>query len=150
MGSSVVSYRRKNSIDVRDLSDSPNHFNLLNEKTRISKIPWKMKKEGIDKKLDNDAIYHKYIQKINYFPIHNNLHSKFNVPFHKSNIAKKNGNNVSNNNFSNSSSFSLNKTSISGYNNNENIKVYENDNENDKNLKSFRGKKRIKPLKYSN
>ena len=150
MGSSVVSYRRKNSIDVRDLSDSPNHFNLLNEKTRISKIPWKMKKEGIDKKLDNDAIYHKYIQKINYFPIHNNLHSKFNVPFHKSNIAKKNGNNVSNNNFSNSSSFSLNKTSISGYNNNENIKVYENDNENEKNLKSFRGKKRIKPLKYSN
>ena len=45
IGPSVVSYRKKNSIDVRDLSDSPNHFNLLNDKTRISKIPWKVKKD---------------------------------------------------------------------------------------------------------
>ena len=142
MGSSVVSHRKKNSIDIRDLSDSPNHFNLLNEKTRISKIPWKIKKDGIDKRLDNDAIYNKYFKRIKYFPINNNLHGRFIIPFNRSNNSgkKKNGNNVS---ISNSSSFSLNKTSISGYNNNENNK----NNENENNHKSFMGKKKIKPLK---
>jgi len=142
MGSSVVSHRKKNSIDIRDLSDSPNHFNLLNEKTRISKIPWKIKKDGIDKRLDNDAIYNKYFKRIKYFPINNNLHGRFIMPFNRSNNSgkKKNGNNIS---ISNSSSFSLNKTSISGYNNNENNK----NNENENNHKSFMGKKKIKPLK---
>ncbi len=142
MGSSVVSHRKKNSIDVRDLSDSPNHFNLLNEKTRISKIPWKIKKDGIDKRLDNDAIYNKYFKRIKYFPINNNLHGRFIMPFNRSNnsVKKKNGNNGS---ISNSSSFSLNKTSISGYNNNDNNKINENENNN----KSFKGKKKIKPLK---
>ena len=44
IGPSVVSYRKKNSIDVRDISDSTNNVNLLNNKTKISKISLKIKK----------------------------------------------------------------------------------------------------------
>lgn len=59
LDSSVVQYRKKSPMSIRDLSYSP-HQALLNEKSRIEKIPWKYKKKGIDSQQQNEAIYHKY------------------------------------------------------------------------------------------
>ena len=61
--SSVVVYRKKSPFQIRDLSDSPKQ-KFLNEKTRKNKIPWKIKRKGIDDKLDSLKIFNKYIQKI--------------------------------------------------------------------------------------
>ena len=59
LDSSVVQYRKKSPMSIRDLSYSP-HQALLNEKSRIEKIPWKYKKKGIDSQQQNEVIYHKY------------------------------------------------------------------------------------------
>ena len=77
--SSVVVYRKKSPFKIRDLSDSPKQ-KYLNEKTRNNRIPWKIKKKGIDEKLDNLSIYNRYM---------NQFQSKNNNPFKKRNILKK-------------------------------------------------------------
>ena len=87
--SSVINYRKKSPFEIRDLSDSPKN-NLLNEKTRRQKIPWKIKKEGIDKNLEYESIYNKYIQKIK--KRKKNKNSK--LPLNQSNIIIKPKNNI--------------------------------------------------------
>ena len=77
--SSVVVYRKKSPFKIRDLSDSPKQ-KYLNEKTRNNRIPWKIKKKGIDEKLDNLSIYNRYM---------NQFQSKNNNPFKKRNLLKK-------------------------------------------------------------
>ena len=52
----------KSPIGIRELSES-NKNKLMNEKTRKAKIPWKIKKKGIDEKLSVYSIYEKYINK---------------------------------------------------------------------------------------
>ena len=71
--SSVITYRYKSPLIIRELSDSPKN-KYLNEKMRYSQIPWKIKKKGIDDKLSEEIIYKKYFKKINKNPfiINNN------------------------------------------------------------------------------
>ena len=78
--SSVIVYRKKSLFKIRDLSDSPRQ-KYLNEKTRNNRIPWKIKKKGIDDKLDSVSIYNKYMK---------HLQLKSNNPFKKRNLLKKN------------------------------------------------------------
>ena len=61
--SSVITHRKMHSNTIRDLSYSPKQ-KYLNEKTRKSRIPWKIQKKGIDDKLTSETIYNKYIHKI--------------------------------------------------------------------------------------
>ena len=98
--SSVITYRYQSPIATRGLSESPKQ-KYLNEKTRCSQLPWKIKKKGIDEKLSEEIVYKKYIHKIkkNPFIINNNKINK--------NIKNKNN---SNNNKQKSSS--LNKGKI--------------------------------------
>ena len=62
--SSVITHRKLYSNTIRELSYSPNQ-KYLNEKTRKERIPWKIKKKGIDDKLTSETIYNRYINKIN-------------------------------------------------------------------------------------
>ena len=78
--SSVIVYRKKSPFKIRDLSDSPKQ-KYLNEKTRNNRIPWKIKKKGLDEKLDGFSIYNRYM---------NQFQSKNNNPFKKRNMLKKN------------------------------------------------------------
>ena len=73
--SSVIVYRKKSPFKIRDLSDSPKQ-KYLNEKTRNNRIPWKIKKKGLDEKLDGFSIYNRYM---------NQFQSKNNNPFKKRN-----------------------------------------------------------------
>ena len=75
--SSVITYRYHSPIITRDLSESPKQ-KFLNEKTRHTQMPWKIKKKGIDEKLPEEIIYQKYIHKIkkNPFIINNNKINK--------------------------------------------------------------------------
>ena len=61
--SSVIVNRYKSPIGIRQLSESPKQ-KYLNIKTRYARIPWKIKKKGIDEKLDSHAVYSKYLNKI--------------------------------------------------------------------------------------
>ena len=61
--SSVIVNRYKSPIGIRQLSESPKQ-KYLNIKTRYARIPWKIKKKGIDEKLDSNAVYSKYLNKI--------------------------------------------------------------------------------------
>lgn len=61
--SSVIVYRNKSPLVVKDLSYSPKQ-KYLNEKTRNSRIPWKIKKKGIDEKQTLEEVYKKYLDKI--------------------------------------------------------------------------------------
>ena len=63
MESSVIVNRYKSPIGIRQLSESPKQ-KYLNIKTRYARIPWKIKKKGIDEKLDSNAVYSKYLNKI--------------------------------------------------------------------------------------
>ena len=74
--SSVLTLRNINKSPhlIRDISDSPKQY-LLNEKTRLSRIPWKEKKKGLDLDLTSDDIYNKYINKVKN---KNNLKKKIN------------------------------------------------------------------------
>ena len=63
MESSVIVNRYKSPIGIRQLSESPKQ-KYLNIKTRYARIPWKIKKKGIDEKLDSNAVYCKYLNKI--------------------------------------------------------------------------------------
>ena len=67
--SSLVVYRKKSPLQIRDLSDSPKQ-KYLNEKTRKKSIPWKIKRKGIDDKLDSINIFDRYIKK---FKLNKNL-----------------------------------------------------------------------------
>ena len=98
--SSVITYRYKSPIATRGISESPKQ-KYLNEKTRCSQLPWKIKKKGIDEKLSEEIVYKKYIHKIkkNPFIINNNKINK--------NIKNKN---ISNNNKQKSSSLNKNKS----------------------------------------
>ena len=60
---SSILYRKKSLLTYRDISDSPKQ-KILNTKTRLMKIPWKLKKEGIENNLDNKEIYSNYIKKL--------------------------------------------------------------------------------------
>ena len=59
MESSVQEKRYKSPFGIRELSESPKH-KYLNKKTRLTRIPWKLKKKGIDNKLDSKQIYKNY------------------------------------------------------------------------------------------
>ena len=61
--SSVKEKRYRSPIEVRELSESPKQ-NYLNKKTRLNRIPWKLKKKGIDKKIDSIQIYNQYKMKM--------------------------------------------------------------------------------------
>jgi hypothetical protein len=61
--SSVIVNRYKSPIGIRQLSESPKQ-KYLNIKTRYARIPWKIKKKGIDEKLDSNTVYNKYLNKI--------------------------------------------------------------------------------------
>ena len=103
--SSVIVYRKKSPYKIRDLSDSPKQ-KYLNEKTRNSRIPWKIKKKGIDEKLDGISIYNRYI---------NQFQSKNNNPFKKRNLLKKkvyNNKKEKNSSFLNNSKSKSNKFSL--------------------------------------
>ena len=60
---SCITYRKKSPLTYRDISDSPKQ-KILNAKTRLMRIPWKIKKDGIDKNLDNKRIFSNYIKKL--------------------------------------------------------------------------------------
>ena len=96
--SSVAIYRKKSPFKIRDLSDSPKQ-KYLNEKTRNNRIPWKIKKKGIDDKLDGVSIYNRYI---------NQFQIKKNNPFNKRNILKKKYKNKIDNSFLNNSKIKTN------------------------------------------
>ena len=59
---SSILYRKKSPLTYRDISDSPKQ-KILNTKTRLMKIPWKLKKKGIDNNLNDKEIYSNYIKK---------------------------------------------------------------------------------------
>ena len=50
----------------------------MNNKTRLTKIPWKIKKKGIDKKMDSKEIYEQYKLKIKN-PFNQNIRKIMNV-----------------------------------------------------------------------
>ena len=84
--SSVEVYRKKSPFQIRDLSDSPK-YKFLNEKTRKNRIPWKLKRKGIDDKLESSNIFDRYIKKYeknknNIFKNKNYL-KKININEHK-------------------------------------------------------------------
>ena len=57
--SSVKGDRYKSPYGIRELSESPKQ-KYLNNKARLTRIPWKIKKNGIDKKMDSKQIYEQY------------------------------------------------------------------------------------------
>ena len=103
--SSVITYRYQSPIATRGLSESPKQ-KYLNEKTRCSQLPWKIKKKGIDEKISEEIVYKKYIHKIkkNPFIINNNKIKKTKEKKFKSRPTSNN------NNKQKSSSLSKNKT----------------------------------------
>ena len=134
--SSVITYRKKSPYNIRDLSNSPSN-KFLNEKTRLSRIPWKIKKKGIDLDMNNDLIYYKYLQKIKRpikinkankkinFKIDNNLHNNNNINI---NYKFNNNNNISkinNDNINNDNNY-FNNNSLNSNNNNNNISIHVN------------------------
>ena len=121
--SSVICYRKKSPFEIRDLSDSPKHNNLLNEKTRKRKIPWKIKKDGIDKNLEYDIIYHKYIKKLAK-PKKNKINQS-KIPLNQSNITIKP---IYHNNDLNISINKITNTNFEKYN----ISVRNNNNKNER------------------
>ena len=60
--SSVTNQRYNSPYDVRDLSESVKN-KYMNQKTRYTKMPWKIKKKGLDEKIDMDYLYKYYINK---------------------------------------------------------------------------------------
>ena len=61
--SSVIVKRYKSPLSIRELSESPKQ-KYLNRKTRLTKIPWKLKKKGLDSKMDSKQILNKYKNKM--------------------------------------------------------------------------------------
>ena len=134
--SSVIVYRKKSPFKIRDLSDSPKQ-KFLNEKTRSNRIPWKIKKKGIDDKLDSFSIYNRYMNQF-----------KSNNPFKKRNLLKKkfknnkkekssfylNHSKIKNNKIScipNSSNQKISNISYTNYEKNNNLFLKDKDNNNE-------------------
>ena len=134
--SSVLTLRNVNKSPhlIRDISDSPKQY-LLNEKTRLSRIPWKEKKKGLDLDLTSDDIYNKYINKVKN---NNNLKNKINNINKKkvNNIAKINKDNIPTSPSGNLKKISYNfsknsqKNSISSLTNSSGINNNNNNNKN--------------------
>ena len=104
--SSVVVYRKKSPLQIRDLSDSPRQ-KFLKEKTRKNRIPWKTKKKGIDDELDPINIFDRYIKKFklnksNPFNAKNYLKQKDinnqRIKINKNKLFNKKGKNIINQN----------------------------------------------------
>ena len=103
--SSVGVYRKKSPFQIRDLSDSPKQ-KYLNEKTRKNRIPWKIKRQGIDNKLELNNIYDEYIKKIKMDksnPFKNKNYLKYinlnahQIKFNKNKLFEKNNKKILNN-----------------------------------------------------
>ena len=134
--SSVLTLRNVNKSPhlIRDISDSPKQY-LLNEKTRLSRIPWKEKKKGLDLDLTSDDIYNKYINKVKN---NNNLKNKINNINKKkvNNIAKINKDNIPTSPSGNLKKISYNfsknsqKNSISSLTNSSGVNNINNNNKN--------------------
>ena len=119
--SSVITYRYQSPIVTRGLSESPKQ-KYLNEKTRCSQLPWKIKKKGIDEKISEEIIYKKYINKIKKNPfILNNNKIKNREKIVK--IRALSNNNNKNKNKSSSMNKSKTKNKIKYYNNSNKINV---------------------------
>ena len=122
--SSVQEKRYKSPIGVRELSESPKQ-KYLNKKTRLNRIPWKLKKKGIDNKQDSKQIYNQYKMKIQ-------------NPFNQNNSKIVNVNKSIKNSFCNSYRSSLcetkktNKSSFANKNSQEKIikSIYMNNKDN--------------------
>ena len=65
--SSVKLKRLKNHFEIRNISESPNN-KFMSIRERNTRIPWKIKKKGIDQKLCDEIIYEKYMKKLNKNP----------------------------------------------------------------------------------
>ena len=151
--SSVIVNRYKSPIAIRELSESPKQ-KYYNIKTRYKGIPWKVKKKGIDEKIELNLVYNKYINKvINPF---NQNNSKI---VNYKNLKKNNKNNSirNKNNYKNKLNKTLWTTNIKqikiGYNNkgfniyNESLK---NSNKIRNKIESSKNRKNIKEKLISN
>ena len=70
--SSAKNQRYKSPFEVRELSESIKN-KLLNQKTRYTKIPWKIKKKALDEKMEINDLYKYYMNK-NKNPFKKNNH----------------------------------------------------------------------------
>ena len=59
--SSPINQRYRSPYEVRELSESMKN-RLLNQKTRYTKIPWKIKKKALDEKIEIGDVYKYYIK----------------------------------------------------------------------------------------
>ena len=89
--SSATNHRYRSPYEVRELSESIKN-KLLNQKTRYTKIPWKIKKRALDEKMEIGDLYKYYMNK-NKNPFKKN-NTKINNKLH--NIKPVN-NNIKNN-----------------------------------------------------
>lgn len=88
--SSVIVNRYKSPIAIRELSESPKQ-KYLNIKTRYTRIPWKIKKKGIDEKLESNFVYKNFINRImNPFNQNNSKIVNYNKYKKKNSIRKSN------------------------------------------------------------
>ena len=88
--SSVIVNRYKSPIAIRELSESPKQ-KYLNIKTRYTRIPWKIKKKGIDEKLESNFVYKNFINRImNPFNQNNSKIVNYNKYKKKNSIRKPN------------------------------------------------------------
>ena len=69
--SSVKEKRYKSPISIRELSESTKQ-KFLSKKARLERIPWKIKKKGLDKNMDSKIIYEQYKMRIKNPFTHNN------------------------------------------------------------------------------
>ena len=128
--SSVTNQRYNSPYDVRDLSESVKN-KYMNQKTRYTKMPWKIKKKGLDEKIDMDYLYKYYINK------NKNPFDKNNKKINKKeyNIKSIKNNQINNKKLESQSLISLNNNKKIKYNLNKltsNIKQI-----NDKLLKKY-------------
>ena len=92
MESSVIVNRYKSPIAIRDLSESPKQ-RYLNNKTRYARIPWKIKKKGIDENKESNIVYNQYLNRLaNPFNQNNSKIVNYGK-FNKNNNLAKNTNN---------------------------------------------------------
>ena len=83
--SSVTYQRYRTPHETRELSESVK-YKFLNQKTRITKIPWKIKKRALDEKIDVDNLYNNYMNK-NKNPFKKNNNKLYNMkPIFNNNI----------------------------------------------------------------
>ena len=151
--SSVIVYKKKSPYKIRDLSDSPKQ-KYLNEKTRNNRIPWKIKKKGIDDKLDSLSIYNRYINQLknsNPFKKGNLLKKKFKNNKKEKNTTYFNNSKIKINEYSfipNSSNRKTLNVSLTNYDKNNNL--FEKDKENNSNINKLLNQNVISQDFYKN